>query len=224
MKSATDFVKALDRGLGPEAALASLAPYELEYYFRIPVEIHFAAKELGWHFFPESRLSRSNKPNSLIRWATCNVEQLKRWAHQRPNWVLATGPVSGVFALEVDGNDGGASLLGLCGDDWDWLATFRTMAGSRRYIFFEWPEGWRQNCGSRPIGSGLRLIGDGGSLLVPPSREKGCYHVCISRQPVAPAPAWLLEAQFEPMFGAVTSCPLAGCASNSARSRSSAGW
>jgi hypothetical protein len=64
-----------------------------------------------------------------------------------------------VFVLEVDGDHGGTSLLALCGDDWDWLATLRTMAGPNRYIFFSWPQGWRQNRVRQEISDGLRLIG-----------------------------------------------------------------
>ncbi len=40
----------------------------------------------------------------------------------RPDWALATGPVSGVFALIADGQEGQVSLLSHCGDDWSFLA------------------------------------------------------------------------------------------------------
>ncbi len=52
MKSAAAFIQSLRRGLPVDTALSSLAPHELEYHARIPVNVYRASQELGWRFFP----------------------------------------------------------------------------------------------------------------------------------------------------------------------------
>jgi hypothetical protein len=135
------------------------------------------------------------------------LEQLKRLARWQPNFALATGSVSGVLVLEVDGQ-GQNSLLELCRDDWSWLDSLRTVAGRKRYIFFAWPEGRKQINGYLEIGQGLRVIGEGDFLLYPPSREaNGVQHAFLSPQlTVVPAPVWLTDLVFEPKAGCESQC------------------
>src|SRR5262249_10605193 len=144
-----------------EVALSSLAQHELQYIDRVPVDIYCAARWFGWRFFPVSRRGFSPLSRLRISEATDNVEQLKRWARIRPLWALATGTLSGVFVIVVEGDSGRKSLLECCGDDWDWLFTLRTQAGLKRYIFYAWPENQRQIPRSSSLGKGLSLLGDG---------------------------------------------------------------
>jgi hypothetical protein len=210
MYSAEALCKALQEGLSIDKALSTPQPYELLYIARIPVEIHRASQQLGWHFFTLPRLGRSAGNHLGLREATNDLEKLKQWARSQPRWALATGSLSGVFVMVVDGMTGQNSLIRSCSNNWSWLDTLRTQAGQRRFIFFSWPKGRRQNSGSNYIGEGLYILGEGDWLLMPPARElNGDLHVYIDPQPVAQAEPWLLDLAFEPEVEADPSLLLA---------------
>ncbi len=216
MKSAEAFVKAIERGLSPIKALQSLPNHDPLYIDRIPVEIYRAALQYGWRFLPVwSGKQLAAKQGNFFE-ATANLVQLRGWARERPTgWILVTGRASGVFALEVDGREGLASLLDLCGDDWSWLDTLRSVAGEKRCIFFAWPEGQRQISGGRQIGEGLSVLGEGDWILMPPSCEPhGTQHIYLNPgAEVIAAPAWLLARAFEPANTIDPSQPFSPCSS-----------
>ena len=206
MFSAEALCKALLEGLNVEEALASLPPYELRYVARIPVDVYRTAERLGWRFFTEPGSGRHTGNHLHVNRASNDLEKLKQWARSRPRWALATGSLSGVFVLVVDGRDGQDSLIRLCSDDWTWLDTLRTQAGEQRFIFFQWPKDRRQISGSNCLGKGLYLLGEGDWLRMPPSWElNGDPHFYIDPQPAAQAAQWLLDLAFEPELEADSS-------------------
>ena len=215
MKSAELFLEALELGLSPIEALHSLPEYEQPYIHRVPSEIYRAAVRHGWRFFPVSSSGHRAVTHADIFEATNNLQQLSNWARESPNWALAIGPNSGVFVLEVDGGGGLASLLDLCGDDWSWLDTLRSVAGEKRCIFFAWPEGRRQISGGRQIGEGLSVLGEGDWILIPPSCEPhGAQHTYLNPgSEVIAAPTWLLVRAFEPADTVDPSRPFPPCSS-----------
>ncbi len=199
MKPAHLFVQALKQSATPIEAICSMPIYEPLYIHRVPVEVYRAAMRKGWQFFPIPS-SKLTVPNAnLFHAATNNLKQLRRWARDRPNWALVTGRASGVFILEVDGREGLASLLDLCGDDWSWLDTLRSMAGEQRRITFAWPQGLSQISRGQRFAKGLRIIGEGDWILIPPSREpRGEQHAYMNPlSEIAAAPAYLLERAFK---------------------------
>ena len=200
MKSAEAFVEALEQGLNSIEVLHSLPDYEPRYIHRVPVEVYFAALRNGWRFFPVFFSKHLAVTHANLVQATDNLQQLRSWAREWPNWALVTGQRSGVFVLEVDGDKGLDSLLDLCDDDWSWLDTLRSVAGEKRCIFFAWPEGRRQISSSRKIGEGLSVFGEGDWVLIPPSREPhGTQHTYLNPEAeVVAAPVWLLDRAFEP--------------------------
>ena len=219
MYSAEALCKALQEGLSVEKALLTLQPYELRYIARIPVEIYRASQRLGWRFFAVPRLGRPAKNHLRLREATNDLEKLKQWARIRRRWALATGSLSGVFVMAVDGIAGQNSLISACSDDWSWLDTLRTQAGQRRFVFFAWPEGRRQISGTNYVAEGLYILGETDWLLVPPSRElNGDMHVYIDPQPVAQAVSWILSLAFEPEIEADQQPLLASIACENRRS------
>jgi hypothetical protein len=215
MKSATAFVRALEQGLSPIEALQSLPEYEPPYIHRIPVEVYRASLRNGWRFFPVSFSKHLAVTHANLVQATDNLQQLRSWAREYPNWALVTGQRSGVIVLEVDGDKGVASILDLCGDDWSWLDTLRSMAGEKRRISFAWPEGRRQISSSRQIGEGLSVLGEGDWVLIPPSREPhGAQHAYMNPMAeIATAPVWLLDRAFGPAETVDPSRPFPPCSS-----------
>ena len=215
MKPAHLFVHALKESASPIEAIRSMPTYEPLYIHRVPVEVYRAAMRKGWQFFPIPS-SKLTVPNAnLFHAATNNLQQLRRWARERPDWALVTRPLSGAFVLEVDGEAGLASLLDLCGDDWSWLDTLRSMAGSKRWISFAWPQGFSQISKGRPFAKGLRIIGEGDWVLIPPSLEAhGAQHAYMNPlAEIAAAPAYLLERAFKPADTVDPSRPFPPCSS-----------
>ena len=198
MKSAEAYVEALAYGLTPDAAFSSLRPWQPAYCERIPIHIYNASQQLGWRFFPILRRRGASDANLLLHRATSDLEQLRRWARQRPNWALATGLASGVLVVRVDGPEGLTSLLELCEDDWDWLDTLRSLADQTRHIFFSWPGSQYKIDGPRNIGKNLSVLEEGDWLLMPPSIESsGAQHVYLNpRLWVSSLPPWLFDRIF----------------------------
>jgi hypothetical protein len=215
MKPAGAFVAAIEQGLSPVEALHSLPEYEPRYIDRVPIEVYRAAQRNGRRFFPVSSCRHRVVTHADILQATANLQQLRTWARESPNWALATGPDSGVFVLDVDGGEGLASLLDLCNDDWSWLDTLRSAAGGKRCISFAWPEGRRQISRSRQIAKGLRFLGEGDWVLIPPSREPhGAQHAYMNPMAeIVAAPIWLLDRAFEPADRVDPSRPFPPCSS-----------
>lgn len=210
MKLADAFVQALKRGFSPVAALSFLPSYELQYRSRIPIVIYGAAEQLHWRFFALSQDDDHSPAIAGVYQATSDLEQLKRWARQRPRWALATGSESGVLVLEVNCEEGGQdSLIELCQDDWDWLGTLRSVAGTKRYIFFRWPHEQKRIQCNRQIGKGLRILGDGDWLLMPPSADStGVQHAYANPQlEIAPTPLWLQHRALEKVNSVLPGAP-----------------
>ncbi len=213
MKQAELFVEALKQGLSPIEAIRSLPEYEQPYVRKVPVEIFRVALRNGWQFLPVSTSRRHIGTHANFFVATDNPQRWRRCVARCPNWVLLTGRSSGIFVLEVDGEQGQTSLLDLCQDDWNWLDTLRSMAGEKRCIFFAWPEGRRQISGTRQIGEGQRVCGEGDWVLLPPSRARhGAQHSYLNPtdEVVAP-PLWILRRAFEPSDAASPSRPILPC-------------
>lgn len=216
MKSAEAFVKAIERGLSPIKALHSIPNHDPLYIDGIPVEIYRAALRYGWRFLPVWSGKQLAAKHGHFFEATANLLHLRGWARERPTgWILVTGRVSGVFALEVDGIEGLTSLLRICRDDWSWLDTRRALAGETRYIFFASPDGWTQISSSRQIAKGLKVLGEGDWVLIPPSREPhGAQLAYINPlAEIVAVPMWLLARAFESADTVAPSRPFPPCSS-----------
>lgn len=161
-------------------------------------EVRRAASR-GWRLFPIK--ARDKKPPLIKGWrdlATSKLDQLEAWAVEFPgcNWGLATGPGSGVFILDVDGEPGLASLNALHRQGKkipDTLLTVNTAQGN--HLYFRWPERLIVPNSVERIAPGLDIRGDGGYVVIPPSIHPNSeQYVCVDPdEPIADAPEWLLE-------------------------------
>jgi hypothetical protein len=68
----------------------------------------FRIAERGWRLFPLKGKEKQPLVTDWPRQATNDHARLESWAKRFPgcNWGMATGPESGVFVLDVDGEPG----------------------------------------------------------------------------------------------------------------------
>jgi len=136
--------------------------------------------------------------NDWVEQATANTDTVLKWAGQWPaaNLGVATGKASGFFVLDIDGERGAKSLEELTAKNGPLPHTVQATTGSGgTHFLFTMPDFPVANSASR-IAPGLDVRGDGGQIVVAPSRSaKGAYfwvHAPWNSE-IAPAPAWLLE-------------------------------
>jgi hypothetical protein len=126
--------------------------------------------------------------------ASADIGVVERWWSRWPraNVGVPTGERSGLLVLDVDPRDGGLKSLEELEEAFDTLPpTTRARTGSGgEHVFFRYPDGGVRNSASW-VGPGLDVRGEGGYVVVPPSRTGGPYR-WTERTPLAEAPAWLL--------------------------------
>jgi hypothetical protein len=168
------------------------------------------AEQFLWHVFPvEPRGKKPVTEHGLLD-ATTDVARIKSfwWAHPHHNVAVRCGVQSGLVVLDVDGQEGIASLRALEEKYGSLPQTLSvvTPRGGQHFYFGHPGSGEIHNTAGYP-GPGLDIRGDGGYVLVPPSAGPSgrCYEVDESAK-VAVIPMWLLtlliNRQSElPLFG-----------------------
>lgn len=141
---------------------------QLSPNFRLPRELELAIK-YGWFLQPvfarstyAGRSARTGVPDN-------SREQIEYWAatYSDCNWELTVGRDSDVMAIEVDMQVAQESLSALGGDDLSaFERTLRYEAGARRSVALFHYAGKICRCAL----PGIRVLSDGETLLVPPSR------------------------------------------------------
>ena len=154
----------------------------------------------GWRLFPVKPREKQPLVADWPHQATNQEEHLRFWIKRFTdcNWGLATGADSGVFVLDVDGEDGAASiqeLRNLHPEEWTETLAVKTARGM--HLYFEYAAGAVIRNSASKLARGLDVRGAGGYVLVPPSvHPSGAVYQWAGtgeNMPVAPAPAWLIE-------------------------------
>jgi hypothetical protein len=127
--------------------------------------------------------------------ATTDRRAIERWWRRQPsaNIGLPTGKKSGIVVLDVDVDDGGLeslTKLERAGAPVPKTARTRT-GGGGIHIFFRNLRGREIRNSAGLLGSGLDVRGEGGYVVVPPSRTQDPYQ-WVDRSPLAEA-SWLIE-------------------------------
>lgn len=134
-------------------------------------EVHDLARR-GFKLFPVSLAAKLNGcPNHLIADATDDISLLEELsAVAQPLWGyrLAVGP-SGVCILILDGALSRASFAALI-PELDECLTLQARCGDKTYAFFRQPTGVKRIASKGKLASGVSLLGDGESCIVPPFR------------------------------------------------------
>jgi putative DNA primase/helicase len=175
-----------------------------------------AAQQLaaaGWKVFP---LKPGTKLPAIKEWPTLATSDPATVAHWWKHWpdanvALLTGHL-GVMVLDVDCKDGALgfdSLQRLQAEHGPLPATLtaRTASGGL-HLYASSSESIRNSASK--VGPGLDLRGHGGFVVAPPSLIGGRAYTWESLEPIAAAPAWLVQLALAaaPVSAAATSEPV----------------
>ena len=108
--------------------------------------------------------------------ATTDEAVIQQWWHRYPeaNVAIVTGAGSGIVVLDIDPPHGGDESLAALEAEWGRLPeTVEVVTGSGgRHIYFKHPGvGIAVPNSAGKLGPGLDVRGDGGYVLIPPSRH-----------------------------------------------------
>ena len=106
-----------------------------------------------------------------LKRATTDPNVIAGWWRSRDfNIGLATGEGSGVSVLDIDGEEGEATLKRLESEHGGLPPTVEAITGKGRHIYFRWPQGLEiRNFQHRDDVPGIDVRGNGGYVLAPPS-------------------------------------------------------
>lgn len=124
------------------------------------------AVQRGWAVFPLKPGDKIPMTSQGFKDATTSAEQIEAWWMDKPNANIgiATGEVSGIVVVDVDGPQGEAALAALG----QMPATPVSLTGKGRHLIFQRPpDGLRNSAGK--LGPQLDTRGDGGYIVAPPS-------------------------------------------------------
>jgi hypothetical protein len=167
----------------------------------IPPEVRAAAAR-GWRLLPVQPRGKTPLVKEWQKVASNDLHQLEEWANTFPgcNWGLATGPGSGIFALDVDGEPGRSALLAYQREGHEIPDTLSTSTGNGSHVYFRWPVGAVIRNSAGKLAKGLDIRGDGGYVVIPPSVHSSGnqYAYTDPQEPVLDAPEWLLNMLSHP--------------------------
>ncbi|WP_167760482.1 bifunctional DNA primase/polymerase [Blastococcus sp. CT_GayMR16] len=154
----------------------------------------------GWPVFP------LDGKHPLVKWqdaATTDPARVRALWRKHPgaNVGVVTGVRSGVFVLDVDGDEGRASLASLERQHGRIPKTYRVRSGRGEHIYFRAVEGLRNRAAVR---TGLDVRGEGGLVVAAGSvhASGSTYDAVDECASVTTAPEWLLAALASPNGGA----------------------
>src|SRR5262245_11531725 len=127
-----------------------------------------AAKGLA--VFPcRARTKKPACPHGCLD-ATHDAATIESWWRGDPNYnvAIATGAPSGVFVIDVDGDDGEAALRKLEAEHGMLPPTVEVITARGRHLYFKMPA-HPVPCSVDKIAPGIDVRGDGGYVLAPPS-------------------------------------------------------
>jgi hypothetical protein len=162
--------------------------------------MHDAALQLaqkGLAVFPCQPHGKEPACDTGLHAATTDRERIDRWWHAFPNLNIgiATGMVSGVFVLDIDGEDGEGSLLKLESEHGALPPTVEAITGKGRHCYFRITGKRKISNSVGQLGVGLDVRGDGGYVIAPPSVHPSgrtyAWSVDTTRD-FAAAPDWLI--------------------------------
>ena len=144
-----------------------------------------AYAEINWHVLPvhapmgngcscfiKGCTSIGKHPVFKGGWKIASIDpnQIKEWFDKglKRNLAIATGAISGIYILDVDGREGEEALRKLEAKYDQLPATASVITGRGRHLYFKSPPE-KIPCSAGTLGRGLDIRGDGGFIIAPPS-------------------------------------------------------
>ena len=154
----------------------------------------------------------STDPQAINNW----------WSSGAFNIGIATGAASGIWVLDVDGEDGESTVRALEIEHDALPPTVEAITGKGRHLYFRWPADTEiRNSQLRADLPGLDWRGNGGYVLGPPSihptGRRYCWSV-DSADAFADAPPWLIDLLSTKVRAAETNAITAAAKAESWRS------
>jgi hypothetical protein len=153
----------------------------------------------GWHVFPCRPGSKDPAIARGFYSATTNPETIKQyWSDPDRNIGIRTGATSGIWILDIDGDNGKANLNGLVAKHGKLPATREVITVDGRHLWFRYTRDVKSTASK--IAPGIDTRGDGGYVLAPPSiHPDGPRYAWANDAELAIAPDWLLDALRKPI-------------------------
>jgi hypothetical protein len=164
-----------------------------------------ALAQKGMAVFPCRPQEKRPATTNGLKDATTDLDIIRQWWRQEPqfNLAIATGAVSGIFVVDVDGLDAEVELRRLEAEYGGLPSTVEAITARGRHVYFRSPEKPVRNSASK-IAPGIDVRGDGGYVLAPPSihpsgRRYEWSVDCATE--LAEAPVWLIDMISVPATG-----------------------
>ena len=157
--------------------------------------IALAAK--GMRVFPCIERSKEPAVSGGFKRATTDQNIVAGWWRTREfNIGIATGAGSGLWVVDIDGDDGEQTMRKLESAYGTLPPTIEAITGRGRHLYFRWSTGDEvRNTQDNPVMPGIDVRGEGGYVLAPPSiHPSGCAYAWSvdSADGFADAPDWLI--------------------------------
>lgn len=149
--------------------------------------------------FPLQERDKKPKTANGYKDASLNPQHIHQWWTMWPNANIGmpTGAISGIWVLDIDGEDGERSLSELERINGKLPQSVEVITGGGgRHIYFTMPAMGAIPCSASKIAKGLDIRGDGGYVVAPPSVHPSgkCYTWSVdAADSIAYAPEWLLR-------------------------------
>ena len=159
----------------------------------------------GLYVFPCRVKDKRPATANGVKDATTDPDMIERWWREEPefNIAVATGAMSRIFVIDIDGLDAEADLKKLEAQYGPIPPTVESITARGRHLFFQYPEQPVRNSAGK-LAPGIDVRGDGGYVLAPPSKHPSGRRYCWSvdsANAFAAAPEWLLARLAAPAAG-----------------------
>jgi hypothetical protein len=150
----------------------------------------------GLHVFPCKPCGKEPATLPGCKDATTDRAIIEQWWRGNPdcNIAIATGTLSKVFCVDIDGIDAEGELRKLEAECGALPPTVESITARGRHLFFRMPPQPLRNSAGK-VAAGIDVRADGGYVLVPPSIHpsgRAYYWSVDTANTFATAPDWLL--------------------------------
>jgi hypothetical protein len=156
----------------------------------------------GLHVFPCKPRGKEPATRHGCKDATTDPAIIEQWWRGNPdcNIAVATGTLSKVFCVDIDGIDAESELRKLEAQYGALPPTVESITARGRHLFFKMPPQPLRNSTGK-VATGIDVRADGGYVIVPPSKHpsgRDYYWSVDTSNTFAPAPDWLLARISDP--------------------------